>query len=152
MHLHDLESTKDKPRKRVGRGPGSGSGKNCGRGQNGAKSRSGYKQKRGFEGGQTPLNRRLPKFGFTSPNKVYAQLINLQNLEDADSVETGISLDKNKLKELGFIKKADKPVKLLGNGSLSKKITIEVDMVSVRAAEAVTKAGGEVVTIGSGRL
>ena len=65
---------------------------------------------------------------------------------------TGISLDKNKLKELGFIKKADKPVKLLGNGSLSKKITIEVDMVSVRAAEAVTKAGGEVVTIGSGRL
>ena len=71
MHLHDLESTKDKPRKRVGRGPGSGCGKNCGRGQNGAKSRSGYKQKRGFEGGQTPLNRRLPKFGFTSPKKVF---------------------------------------------------------------------------------
>ena len=83
MHLHDLESTKDKPRKRVGRGPGSGCGKNCGRGQNGAKSRSGYKQKRGFEGGQTPLNRRLPKFGFTSPNKIYAQLINLQNLEES---------------------------------------------------------------------
>jgi len=152
MYLHDLESTKYKPRKRVGRGPGSGSGKNCGRGQNGAKSRSGYKQKRGFEGGQTPLKRRLPKFGFTSPNKVYAQLINLQNLEDADSVTTGSNLDKNKLKELGFIKKADKPVKLLGNGSISKKITIEVDMVSVSAAEAVTKAGGEVVSIGSGRL
>ena len=107
MHLHDLESTKDKPRKRVGRGPGSGCGKNCGRGQNGAKSRSGYKQKRGFEGGQTPLNRRLPKFGFTSPNKVYAQLINLQNLEESAKVETGSSIDKNKGKT------AKKPTKNL---------------------------------------
>ena len=133
MYLHDLESSKYKPRKRVGRGPGSGSGKNCGRGQN-------------------PLSRRLPKFGFTSPNKVYAQLINLQNLEDAVAVETGSSLDKSKLKELGFIKKADKPVKLLGNGVLSKKLTIEVDMVSASAAEAVKKAGGEVVTTGPGRL
>ena len=152
MYLHDLESSKYKPRKRVGRGPGSGSGKNCGRGQNGAKSRSGYKRKRGFEGGQNPLSRRLPKFGFTSPNKVYAQLINLQNLEDAVSVKTGSSLDKSKLKELGFIKKADKPVKLLGKGFLSKKLTIEVDMVSASAAEAVKKAGGEVVTRDPGRL
>ena len=152
MYLYDLESSKYKPRKRVGRGPGSGSGKNCGRGQNGAKSRSGYKRKRGFEGGQNPLSRRLPKFGFTSPNKVYAQLINLQNLEDAVSVETGSSLDKSKLKELGFIKKADKPVKLLGKGVLSKKLTIEVDMVSASAAEAVKKAGGEVVSRDPGRL
>ena len=104
MYLHDLESSKNNRRKRVGRGPGSGNGKNCGRGQNGAKSRSGYKQKRGFEGGQTPLNRRLPKFGFTSPNKIYAQLINLQNLEESAKVETGSSIDKNKLRELGFIK------------------------------------------------
>ena len=89
MYLHDLESSKNKRRKRVGRGPGSGSGKNCGRGQNGAKSRSGYKRKRGFEGGQNPLNRRLPKFGFTSANKVYAQLINLQNLEDNADIKTG---------------------------------------------------------------
>jgi large subunit ribosomal protein L15 len=64
MYLHELESTKGKTAKRVGRGPGSGSGKNCGRGQNGAKSRSGYKIKRGFEGGQTPLKRRLPNFVF----------------------------------------------------------------------------------------
>ena len=75
MHLHELESSKNKYRKRVGRGPGSGKGKNCGRGQNGAKSRSGYKHKRGFEGGQNPLNRRLPKFGFTSPNKEDIQII-----------------------------------------------------------------------------
>jgi len=148
MYLHDLESSKNKRRKRVGRGPGSGSGKNCGRGQNGAKSRSGYKRKRGFEGGQNPLNRRLPKFGFTSPNKVYAQLINLQNLEDNADVETGSSLDKTKLKAIGLIKKEDKPVKLLGKGKLSKKLNIEVDMTSASAAEAVKKAGGEVVTIG----
>ena len=148
MYLHDLESSKNNRRKRVGRGPGSGNGKNCGRGQNGAKSRSGYKRKRGFEGGQNPISRRLPKFGFTSPNKEFAQLINLQNLEDAAAVETGSNLDKTKLKALGLIKKEDKAVKLLGKGKLSKKLKIEVDMASASAAEAVKKAGGEVVTTG----
>ncbi|MBC8258504.1 MAG: 50S ribosomal protein L15 [SAR324 cluster bacterium] len=147
MYLHELESSKNNRRKRVGRGPGSGSGKNCGRGQNGAKSRSGYKRKRGFEGGQNPLSRRLPKFGFTSPNKVYAQLINLQNLEDAVTIETGSSLDKAKLKALGLIKKEDKPVKLLGKGKLSKKLSIEVDMASLSAVEAVKSAGGNVLTL-----
>jgi len=148
MYLHDLESSKNNRRKRVGRGPGSGNGKNCGRGQNGAKSRSGYKRKRGFEGGQNPISRRLPKFGFTSPNKEFFQLINIQNLEDTATVETGSSLDKTKLKELGLIKKEDKAVKLLGKGKLSKKLKIEVDMASASAAEAVKKAGGEVVTTG----
>jgi len=148
MYLHDLESSKNNRRKRVGRGPGSGNGKNCGRGQNGAKSRSGYKRKRGFEGGQNPISRRLPKFGFTSPNKEFFQLINIQNLEDTAIVETGSSLDKTKLKELGLIKKEDKAVKLLGKGKLSKKLKIEVDMASASAAEAVKKAGGEVVTTG----
>ena len=152
MYLHNLVSTKYKARKRVGRGPGSGSGKNCGRGQNGAKSRSGYKRKRGFEGGQNPLSRRLPKFGFTSPNKMYAQLINIQDLEDNARVKTGMNLDKNKLSELGFIKKVEKPVKLLGRGTLNKKITIQVEMVSFGAAEAVKKAGGKVVKINSGSL
>ena len=145
MYLHHLESSKNKCRKRVGRGPGSGKGKNCGRGQNGAKSRSGYKQKRGFEGGQNPLNRRLPKFGFTSPHKEYVQLINLQNLEDYNTVKKEANLDKTKLKELGLIKKVDKPVKLLGKGTLSKKLTIEVDMASNRATKEVKKAGGEVI-------
>ena len=148
MYLHDLESSKNNRRKRVGRGPGSGNGKNCGRGQNGAKSRSGYKRKRGFEGGQNPISRRLPKFGFTSPNKEFFQLINIQNLEDTATVETGSNLDKTKLKALGLIKKEDKAVKLLGKGKLSKKLKIEVDMASVSAAEAVKKAGGEVVTTG----
>tara|TARA_B100000945_G_scaffold189747_1_gene152416 strand:+ start:992 stop:1438 length:447 start_codon:yes stop_codon:yes gene_type:complete len=147
MKLHELVSSKISTRKRVGRGPGSGMGKNCGRGQNGAKSRSGYKHKRGFEGGQNPLNRRLPKFGFTSPNKEIFQLINLKNLEDSHAVETGSHLDKPKLKALGLIKKEDKPLKLLGKGNLSKKIKIEVDMASANAAEAVKKAGGEVIKI-----
>ena len=148
MHLHDLESSKNNRRKRVGRGPGSGNGKNCGRGQNGAKSRSGYKRKRGFEGGQNPISRRLPKFGFTSLNKEFFQLINIQNLEDTATVESGSNLDKTKLKALGLIKKEDKAVKLLGKGKLSKKLKIEVDMASASAAEAVKKAGGEVVTTG----
>ena len=154
MKLHDLKPAEGsiKDRKRVGRGEGSKRGGTSTRGHKGANSRSGYSRKIGFEGGQQPLQRRGPKFGFTSPNKVYAQLINLQNLEESAKVETGSSIDKNKLRELGFIKKADKPVKLLGKGSLSKKITIEVDMVSDSAANAVKKAGGEVVTIGSGRL
>ena len=148
MYLHNLESSKNNRRKRVGRGPGSGNGKNCGRGQNGAKSRSGYKRKRGFEGGQNPISRRLPKFGFTSLNKEFIQLINIQNLEDTATVETGSNLDKTKLKALGLIKKEDKAVKLLGKGKLSKKLKIEVDMASASAAEAVKKAGGEVVTTG----
>ena len=147
MQLHELVTSKTAKRKRVGRGPGSGKGKNCGRGQNGAKSRSGYKQKRGYEGGQNPLNRRLPKFGFTSPNKEIYQLINLQNLEDYPAVETGSHLDKSKLKALGLIKKEDKPVKLLGKGKLSKKIKIEVDTASANATKAVKNAGGEVIKI-----
>jgi len=145
MHLHNLKSSKSKSRKRVGRGPGSGKGKNCGRGQNGAKSRSGYKQKRGFEGGQNPLNRRLPKFGFTNINKEYVQLINLQNLEEETSVKKDANLNKTILKELGLIKKINQPVKLLGKGNLTKKLTIEVDMASKKASQEVKKAGGEVI-------
>ena len=147
MQLHELVTSKTAKRKRVGRGPGSGKGKNCGRGQNGAKSRSGYKQKRGYEGGQNPLNRRLPKFGFTSPNKEIYQLINLQDLEDLTDIEELPLIDKPKLKSLGLIKKEGKPVKLLGKGKLSKKIKIEVDAASANAAEAVIKAGGEVIKI-----
>ena len=118
MELHELVTSKTATRKRVGRGPGSGKGKNCGRGQNGAKSRSGYKQKRGYEGGQNPLNRRLPKFGFTSPNKEISQLINLQNLEDSPAVETGIHLDKSKLKALGLIKKEEKGHGIIAAGAV----------------------------------
>jgi len=83
-----------------------------------------------------------------APTKSFFQLINIQNLEDTATVETGSSLDKTKLKALGLIKKEDKAVKLLGKGKLSKKLKIEVDMASASAAEAVKRAGGEVVTTG----
>ena len=93
MQLHELNAGSRKKRKRVGRGPGSGLGKTCGRGHKGAKSRSGFKNKRGFEGGQTPLKRRLPKFGFTNPNRQTYQLINLDRLEKLEQLTDGASLE-----------------------------------------------------------
>ena len=89
----------------------------------------------------------MPKFGFTSPNKEIFQLINLQNIEDSNDIKAGSHLDKSKLKNLGLIKKEDKPLKLLGKGTLSKNIKIEVDSASANAVEAVKTAGGEVIKI-----
>ena len=134
-----------KKRKRVGRGPGSGLGKTCGRGHKGAKSRSGFKNKRGFEGGQTPLKRRLPKFGFTNPNRQTYQLINLDRLEKLEQLTDGISLETQQMLEMGLIRNTKTPVKLLGRGSLTKKIKITVDKASRGAVESVTQAGGEVI-------
>ncbi len=139
MHLHELNAGSRKKRKRVGRGPGSGLGKTCGRGHKGAKSRSGFKNKRGFEGGQTPLKRRLPKFGFNNPNRQTYQLINLDRLEKLEQLTDGTSL------EMGLIRNTKTPVKLLGRGSLTKKIKITVDKASRGAVESVTQAGGEVI-------
>ena len=145
MQLHELESGSTKKRKRLGRGPGSGFGKTCGRGHKGSKSRSGYKIKRGFEGGQTPLKRRLPKFGFTNPNRQTYQLINLDRLEKLESLKDDDSLDAEQMLQLGLIRNNKLPVKLLGRGSLSKKIKINVNKVSQSAMEAVKKAGGEIL-------
>ena len=135
----------EKKRKRVGRGPGSGLGKTCGRGHKGAKSRSGFKNKRGFEGGQTPLKRRLPKFGFTNPNRQTYQLINLDRLEKLEQLTDGTSLETQQMLEMGLIRNTKTPVKLLGRGSLTKKIKITVDKASRGAVESVTQAGGEVI-------
>ena len=145
MHLHDLNAGSRKKRKRVGRGPGSGLGKTCGRGHKGAKSRSGFKNKRGFEGGQTPLKRRLPKFGFTNPNRQTYQLINLDRLEKLEQLTDGASLEMQQMLEMGLIRNTKTPVKLLGRGSLTKKIKITVDKASRGAVESVTQAGGEVI-------
>ena len=145
MHLHELNAGSRKKRKRVGRGPGSGLGKTCGRGHKGAKSRSGFKNKRGFEGGQTPLKRRLPKFGFTNPNRQTYQLINLDRLEKLEQLTDGASLEMQQMLEMGLIRNTKTPVKLLGRGSLTKKIKITVDKVSRGAVESVTQAGGEVI-------
>ena len=145
MHLHELNAGSRKKRKRVGRGPGSGLGKTCGRGHKGAKSRSGFKNKRGFEGGQTPLKRRLPKFGFTNPNRQTYQLINLDRLEKLEQLTDGTSLETQQMLEIGLIRNTKTPVKLLGRGSLTKKIKITVDKASRGAVESVTQAGGEVI-------
>ena len=145
MQLHELNAGCRKKRKRVGRGPGSGLGKTCGRGHKGAKSRSGFKNKRGFEGGQTPLKRRLPKFGFTNPNRQTYQLINLDRLEKLEQLTDGASLEMQQMLEMGLIRNTKTPVKLLGRGSLTKKIKITVDKASQGAVESVTQAGGEVI-------
>ena len=145
MQLHELNASSSKKRKRVGRGPGSGLGKTCGRGHKGAKSRSGFKNKRGFEGGQTPLKRRLPKFGFTNPNRQTYQLINLDRLEKLEQLTDGASLEMQQMLEMGLIRNTNTPVKLLGRGSLTKKIKITVDKASRGAVESVTQAGGEVI-------
>ena len=145
MHLHELNAGSRKKRKRVGRGPGSGLGKTCGRGHKGAKSRSGFKNKRGFEGGQTPLKRRLPKFGFINPNRQTYQLINLDRLEKLEQLTDGASLEMQQMLEMGLIRNTKTPVKLLGRGSLTKKIKITVDKASRGAVESVTQAGGEVI-------
>ena len=145
MQLHELNAGSRKKRKRVGRGPGSGLGKTCGRGHKGAKSRSGFKNKRGFEGGQTPLKRRLPKFGFTNPNRQTYQLINLDRLEKLEQLTDGTSLETQQMLEIGLIRNTKTPVKLLGRGSLTKKIKITVDKASRGAVESVTQAGGEVI-------
>ena len=145
MQLHELNAGSRKKRKRVGRGPGSGLGKTCGRGHKGAKSRSGFKNKRGFEGGQTPLKRRLPKFGFTNPNRQTYQLINLDRLEKLEQLTDGASLEMQQMLEMGLIRNTKTPVKLRGRGSLTKKIKITVDKASRGAVESVTQAGGEVI-------
>ena len=145
MQLHELNAGSRKKRKRVGRGPGSGLGKTCGRGHKGAKSRSGFKNKRGFEGGQTPLKRRLPKFGFTNPNRQTYQLINLDRLEKLEQLTDGASLEMQEMLEMGLIRNTKTPVKLLGRGSLTKKIKITVDKASRGAVESVNQAGGEVI-------
>ena len=145
MQLHELNAGSRKKRKRVGRGPGSGLGKTCGRGHKGAKSRSGFKNKRGFEGGQTPLKRRLPKFGFTNPNRQTYQLINLYRLEKLEQLTDGTSLETQQMLEMGLIRNTKTPVKLLGRGSLTKKIKITVDKASRGAVESVIQAGGEVI-------
>ena len=145
MQLHELNAGSKKKRKRLGRGPGSGLGKTCGRGHKGAKSRSGFKNKRGFQGGQNPLKRRLPKFGFTNPNRQTYQLINLDRLDKLEELADGTSLETQQLLEMGLIRNSKTPVKLLGRGSLTKKIKITVDKASLSAVESVTKAGGEVI-------
>ncbi|MEA4981256.1 MAG: 50S ribosomal protein L15 [Paludibacter sp.] len=133
-------------RKRIGRGTGSGLGGTSTRGHKGAKSRSGYSKKIGFEGGQMPLQRRLPKFGFKSLDKIEYKPINLDTLETlAQSAQlTKIGMDE--LRAHGFISKTNK-VKILGKGVLTVKLDVEANAFSKTAEAAITAAGGTIVKL-----
>lgn len=128
--------------KRVGRGEGSGHGGQSCRGMNGAKSRSGYSQKKGFEGGQMPINRRLPKFGFTNPNRVEYKGINLSLLQQLAEKNNLTVINIETLREAGFVSK-NQLVKILGNGELTAKLDVTANAFSKSAIAKIEAAGGK---------
>lgn len=146
MKLHELQYTEGarKTRKRVGRGTSSGTGKTAGRGQKGQGARSGGGKKPGFEGGQTPLFMRLPKRGFTNFNKLEYAIVNLDQL---NIFEAGTVVCPKALKEAGLIKKELDGVKVLGNGTLEKAITVKAHKFSKSALAAIEAAGGKTEVI-----
>ena len=148
MNLNNLTPAAGsvKSSKRIGRGPGSGKGGTSTRGHKGAKSRSGYSRKIGFEGGQMPLQRRLPKFGFKNMNRIEYKPINLatlQELADKLSIDT---LNVDPLVNAGFLSKNNK-VKILGNGELKSKLLVEAHAFSNSAKAAIEALGGEAKTL-----
>jgi large subunit ribosomal protein L15 len=145
MKLHTLKPAEGsvKNRKRIGRGQGSGRGGTSTRGHKGAKSRSGYKSKLGFEGGQMPLQRRIPKFGFKSLNRIETKPINLNKLQElADKINTE-NITFEVMLENGLVSKKD-VVKVLGRGELTAKLNVSAHYFSASAAEAIEKVGGTV--------
>ncbi|MFH1136302.1 MAG: 50S ribosomal protein L15 [Pseudomonadota bacterium] len=143
MRLHDLKPPQGakKGPKRVGRGEGSGLGKTSGRGHKGQGSRAGSGVRPGFEGGQMPLQRRLPKRGFTN---IWKKKFSLVNLRDLVRFEAGSVIDAEGLVAAGLIKRANEKVKLLGKGAVDKPLTLKVHGVSAQAKAAVEAAGGSV--------
>ena len=145
MELHNLKPApgSNKDSKRIGRGPGSGYGGTSTRGHKGPKSRSGYKRKIGFEGGQMPLQRRLPKFGFKNINKVSYKAINLDALETLAESANISKITVETLREAGLVSK-NALVKILGNGSLTRALEVQADAFSKKAEEAIKAAGGSI--------
>lgn len=146
MKLHDLRPAEGATRtaKRKGRGPGSGLGKTAGRGQKGQKSRSGSGIKPGFEGGQMPLIRRLPKRGFTN---IFAKVYSTVNIKDLEVFEADTIVTPELLKEAGLIKKLSDNIKVLGDGELSKKLTVQAHKFSKSAQEKIEALGGRAEVI-----
>jgi large subunit ribosomal protein L15 len=142
MKLYELKPAPGsrKAPKRVGRGTGSGTGRNAGRGENGQNARSGGGVRPGFEGGQTPLYRRLPKRGFTN---IFAKKITSINVDRLNVFEDGSVITVDTLLERGVISKSQDGVKILGNGDITKKLTVRVNMFSKSAAEKIVAAGGK---------
>ncbi|WP_026915163.1 50S ribosomal protein L15 [Christiangramia portivictoriae] len=146
-NLKPAEGSVRKNSKRIGRGEGSGKGGTATRGHKGAKSRSGYSKKIGFEGGQMPLQRRVPKFGFTNRNRKVYQGINLDTLQTlVDEGRIKDTVDMDVLAENGLAGR-NELVKILGRGELKAKLKISVHKFTASAKEAIEAAGGEVVTL-----
>jgi len=147
MNLSNLKppAGQTKLRKRIGRGMGSGHGKTATRGSKGQRAGTGFGQKRGFEGGQMPLHRRLPKRGFTNIFKKEFAIVNLVQLEKAE----GDTFTVDSLRALGLVKKLGEGLKVLGTGTLTKKITVEAHHFSKSALEKIQKAGGTAQVIGA---
>ena len=143
MKLGELKPSKGSThsKKRLGRGHGSGLGRNAGRGDKGYHSRSGSKHRPWFEGGQMPLHRRLPKRGFS--NFLFKKEYQIVNISDLDKLEEGI-VDADILKLNGIVKYSLRPIKILGDGELSKKLDVTASAFSDSAREKITKAGGKV--------
>ena len=145
MELHNLKPAKGATHhdKRVGRGAGSGHGGYSTRGLKGAKSRSGYSSKLGFEGGQMPLQRRLPKFGFTNIKRVEYKAINLSTLDDLAAKNNLTEVTFETLVQAGFVSNNDK-VKILGNGAVTRALAVKANAFSKSAEAAIVAAGGSV--------
>ncbi|MCG6962305.1 MAG: 50S ribosomal protein L15 [Acidobacteria bacterium] len=136
-----------RPRKRIGRGPGSGTGKTAGRGHKGQKSRSGFSHRFGFEGGQMPLVRRIPKRGFTNIFRVERQIVHLGDLEDA--FDDGANVTLQALADKGLIRAGRGPVKVLADGELKKKLTVQAHGFSQSARATIEACGGSCEVVAS---
>lgn len=147
MKLHELKSSEGsrKTRNRVGRGIGSGNGKTAGRGHKGQNARSGGGVRPGFEGGQMPLFQRLPKRGFTNINRKDYTIVNLSTLNE--KFEDGQEVTPESLLESGVVSKLNSGIKVLGNGTLDKKLTVKAHKFSSTAKEAIEAAGGKTEVI-----
>ena len=146
MKMHELAPAlgSKKEAKRIGRGHGSGNGKTAGKGHKGQKARAGYSQRFGFEGGQMPLQRRVPKRGF---NNIFAEEWVAINVSALEVFEDGTVVDAAALAQKGIIKKANLPVKVLGNGKITKKLEVKLNAFSASAAEKIAAAGGKTEVI-----
>ena len=149
MKLHNLKPAEGsvKSTRRIGRGEGSGKGGTSTRGHKGQKSRSGYSKKFGFEGGQMPLNRRVPKVGFKNPNRVEYQAVNVDTLQRISEEQKIKSFDLESLKKFGAISTLRKPVKILGRGELSASLEVKAHAFTKKAQEVIEEKGGKVELI-----
>ncbi len=144
MKLHELSPAEGSKKavKRIGRGAGSGQGKTAGKGHKGAKARSGYSRRPGFEGGQMPLQRRVPKRGFNNIFRTEYAVVNVASLEER--FDANATVDAESLKACGLIKKELDGIKVLGNGEITKALTVKVSAISESAKAKIEAAGGKV--------